>query len=780
MRPTLIHGLVVVALLACAAQAQIVQTIAIDGANDFLPANLIDQDGGDTEYAEVDLGDIYLTNDANNLYLGYAQDQGGWGTVQLGVAIDVGTVTGGTSDPWSRQLEWSGAANRPDFMFYINLDSNWQASYQWNPGPGTWTSLVAGAGALGVPTTTDFREYAISLATLGVATGDPINVEVWVTQDGGTKGPLDAGANDAVQLSTPDGTTFDVDDPVPMTAMFPFTILDATDETPPSVIEAGMVDDVTAYVRFDEAVGTGADEPVNYSLPGATVTAAVLDGAQPDRVELALAAALPVAADLYTMTVSGVSDLAGNLIGANDSQDFLWKEVVFRGRMSRYLAGNGNPPDSFTVEGGSWPLTWALCDGAEMVDVGDQVYEWSGHFSAPGDGEGSASLAFEWKFVHNCETYESLPQNRMHTVTLDGSASDLIDVWWDDEDPSQFTTGPVDVIFKVDMSDLAPVPTDTVAIAGNVAPLDQAWPPAVTMRDDGQGEDEVADDGIYTAVVNFPTDSRKDVTYKFRYNGEYECFGQGDRDVYLNDEEFDVIGGDLGPLVLPIYVWDYCTVTFAAVEVIFQLDASRIPHANYAFAVNGTETPGDPPAFSWDIPSLNPLLDDGVAPDLTAGDGIYTTAVVFPVGSNLFTEYKYLVDDEYESFLGNRGFGLDPWQFDAAGDPQVLGVDELVAPVAVGDLPASGLGALVNVPNPFNPSTEIRFTVHRAGEGSLRVFDTQGRLVRTLYVGEFATGAQSFTWDGRSDTGAPVASGTYLYRLEVAGETGSRKMMLLK
>lgn len=768
------------ALLAAGASAQVVQSITIDGINDFDLANLVEADGGDTEHAELDIGNVYLTNDANNLYLGYDHDEGSWGQIQLGVAIDVGTAIGGISDPWARKLEWSQAALKPDFYFYINVDNGWQEGFRWNPGPGAWDRFAQGVGSLGVIMDTGFREYAIPLTTLGVESGDAIHVEVWVTQDGGTKGPLDAAANDAVQLSTPDGTTFDVSMPVPMTEYLAYTILDATDNEPPTLLSAGMEADDTVVVRFSEAVGDGAEDPANYTLAGATVTDAVRDGTQLDLVRLTLASALPVSADLYTVAVSNVRDLAGNEIAAGAMADFLWKTVTFRGRMSRYLAEASDPPDGFTVEGGVWPLTWALCDGAEMTDLGDGVYEWSGRFSAPGDGDGGASLAFEWKFVHNCTTYESLPGNRTHTVTLDGHDTDLIDVWWDDEDPSLFTAGPVDVIFTVDMNDVGPAPTDTVAIAGNVAPLDQAWPPSVVMTDDGEGQDETAGDLIYTTVVSFPAGSRKDVTYKFRLNGEYECFGQGDRDVYLNDEEFDVIGGELGPLVLPLYVWDYCTVTFGSVEVVFRLDASNTPQGGRTFAVNGTETPGDPPAFSWDIPSLNPMADDGIAPDETAGDGVYSVAVVFPVGSNLFTEYKYLVDDEYEGFFGNRGFGLDPWNHDATGNPQVLPVDELFTPVGVDDVPAAALADLVNWPNPFNPSTDIRFTVHRAGAGSLRVFDVQGRVVRTLFVGDFATGPQQFTWDGRDDAGDGVASGVYLYRLEVADEVGSRKMMLLK
>ena len=82
---------------------------------------------------------------------------------------------------------------------------------------------------------------------------------------------------------------------------------------------------------------------------------------------------------------------------------------------------------------------------------------------------------------------------------------------------------------------------------------------------------------------------------------------------------------------------------------------------------------------------------------------------------------------------------------------------------AAGAVPGGPLAVtrlLPNEPNPFNPATIIRYELAAAAPVRLQIFDVGGRLVRTLFVGEFATGAQSFTWDGRSDTGAPVASGT--------------------
>ena len=85
-----------------------------------------------------------------------------------------------------------------------------------------------------------------------------------------------------------------------------------------------------------------------------------------------------------------------------------------------------------------------------------------------------------------------------------------------------------------------------------------------------------------------------------------------------------------------------------------------------------------------------------------------------------------------------------------------------------------------NHPNPFNPVTTIRFDVTARGYATLRIYDARGRAVRTLFDGDADAGATSVTWNGRDDTGHPVGSGVYFYRLETASGTLARKMVLLK
>lgn len=84
-------------------------------------------------------------------------------------------------------------------------------------------------------------------------------------------------------------------------------------------------------------------------------------------------------------------------------------------------------------------------------------------------------------------------------------------------------------------------------------------------------------------------------------------------------------------------------------------------------------------------------------------------------------------------------------------------------------------------PNPFNPSTQIRFVLPQAAPVTLRIFDIAGRRVATLLDGvRKEAGEQSLLWDGRDEAGQALPSGVYLYRLEAGELRATRKLTLLK
>ncbi|MBN1827484.1 MAG: DUF11 domain-containing protein [Candidatus Eisenbacteria bacterium] len=86
-----------------------------------------------------------------------------------------------------------------------------------------------------------------------------------------------------------------------------------------------------------------------------------------------------------------------------------------------------------------------------------------------------------------------------------------------------------------------------------------------------------------------------------------------------------------------------------------------------------------------------------------------------------------------------------------------------------------------NFPNPFNPTTTIRFGIPRRERVTLRVYSVQGRRVASLLEGEpMEAGYHAVTWQGRSDGGRAVASGVYLYQLTAGSFRETRKMVLIR
>jgi FlgD Ig-like domain len=90
-----------------------------------------------------------------------------------------------------------------------------------------------------------------------------------------------------------------------------------------------------------------------------------------------------------------------------------------------------------------------------------------------------------------------------------------------------------------------------------------------------------------------------------------------------------------------------------------------------------------------------------------------------------------------------------------------------------------------NYPNPFNPSTTIRFNVRKKAKVSVVLYDVTGREVSTLVNEERGSGTYDAHWNGISNSGVPVASGTYFYRLLATADDGSKtvetkKMTLIR
>jgi hypothetical protein len=80
-----------------------------------------------------------------------------------------------------------------------------------------------------------------------------------------------------------------------------------------------------------------------------------------------------------------------------------------------------------------------------------------------------------------------------------------------------------------------------------------------------------------------------------------------------------------------------------------------------------------------------------------------------------------------------------------------------------------------NYPNPFNPTTNIKFSVPKDGDASLKIYDLKGSLVTTYFSGFIKAGTYNVDFDGSS-----LSSGIYFYRLTTDGFSETKKMILIK
>ena len=127
-------------------------------------------------------------------------------------------------------------------------------------------------------------------------------------------------------------------------------------------------------------------------------------------------------------------------------------------------------------------------------------------------------------------------------------------------------------------------------------------------------------------------------------------------------------------------------------------------------------------------------------------------------------------------FASDEQYGFDGWYIDDISITTDITTDSRA--------PGSGVPAATRLlpawPNPFNPATRIPFELAAGGRIELKLFDVSGRPVRTLFEGRSEAGTHSVPWDGRDDSGRPVASGVYFCRLRAGIYTATSRLVLLR
>ena len=85
-----------------------------------------------------------------------------------------------------------------------------------------------------------------------------------------------------------------------------------------------------------------------------------------------------------------------------------------------------------------------------------------------------------------------------------------------------------------------------------------------------------------------------------------------------------------------------------------------------------------------------------------------------------------------------------------------------------------------NFPNPFNPTTQIEYTIPHQDQAVIRIYNSLGQLVRLLEEPLRPAGTYAIRWDGADGHGQAVASGQYYYQVQASENVASKRMLMIK
>jgi len=155
--------------------------------------------------------------------------------------------------------------------------------------------------------------------------------------------------------------------------------------------------------------------------------------------------------------------------------------------------------------------------------------------------------------------------------------------------------------------------------------------------------------------------------------------------------------------------------------------------------------------------------------------GLYEIDGIIPLDT-----LSYGPQEEDISF-GRYPDGVDNWVFMDNPTPEAPNIFTSVDENNVSPICFNLIG---NYPNPFNPTTTIKFSVKEDSDVSIKIYNIKGAMVRTLLDSEMKAAYHEVVWDGKDNTGKQVGSGLYFYKMVSEGNSGrytsTKKMILLK
>jgi len=311
------------------------------------------------------------------------------------------------------------------------------------------------------------------------------------------------------------------------------------------------------------------------------------------------------------------------------------------------------------------------------------------------------------------------------------------------------------------------------------------------------------------SIHDSPGDSARVVSYGIYRRQDARLGGR----VRLSDQGFalserpEVLPAGAGTSRTRLEGWDYVMTVPARCDSTYQCVSPTLCDSTAAggicwsvFLVSAmTEDPAvyfdSPPDSGYSVDNLAPAVPGGLAVNYTIVSG---NELSWEASEDEDFQHFRIYRDDTEEFepspenlihmtidvawLDPDGTPLHHYRvtaLDHAGNESDPASPETVT--GVQDAVPGEYAASHNFPNPFNPTTRIVYQVPAPGGAvTLRIYDTTGRIVRTLVDQWTVPGRYTAEWDGTDESGNEIGSGVYFYRLEADGVREQRSMVLLK
>lgn len=214
-----------------------------------------------------------------------------------------------------------------------------------------------------------------------------------------------------------------------------------------------------------------------------------------------------------------------------------------------------------------------------------------------------------------------------------------------------------------------------------------------------------------------------------------------------------------------------------------------LANGDYRWAVKSVYT-----AEVMSSPAFSPILNKETITGMISGvvrkqDNTPIPGATITVGTNVATTnstgaYTLILPiGTYSVTASATGYSNSTVENVTVNEGQATTVNFVLTPGSSGEdnnLPVVATSLSGNYPNPFNPSTTIRYSVKDPAPVRIEIYNLKGQLVKTLVNEHQNTGHYNVIWNGRDSSGRSVGSGVYLYRMQAGDYSSTRKMMLME